>query len=71
MISWKTQEKVLPIDTSHISRGYVEIEKKISSSVSKFGGKFMEANGWCPSWRSYISNTSYDREDLMVGNYYC
>ena len=28
MISWKTQEKVLPIDTSHISRGYVEIEKK-------------------------------------------
>ena len=28
MISWKSQEKVLPIDTSHISRGYVEIEKK-------------------------------------------
>ena len=28
MISWKSQEKVLSIDISHISRGYVEIEKK-------------------------------------------
>ena len=30
----------------------------------------MKANGQCPSLKSYISNTSYDRENPMVGNDY-
>ena len=30
----------------------------------------MEANGKYPSLRSYISNSSYDRENLMEGNDY-
>ena len=42
--------------------------KKGSSSVSRFGGQFVDANGYGPLLRSYISNTPYDRENLMVGN---
>ena len=46
MIPWKSQEKIPSLDISQTYRGYAEIEeKKTSSSLSKFGGYFMEANG--------------------------
>ena len=43
--------------------GYVEIEKKTTQVWAN-----LEANGYCPSLRSYISNILYGRENLMVGN---
>ena len=43
--------------------GYVEIEKKTTQVWAN-----LEANGYWPSLRNYISNTLYGRENLMVGN---
>ena len=43
MILWKNQEKMLSIDVSHI-RKLNRKKKKKSSSVNKFGGKFMDVS---------------------------
>ena len=41
MISWKSQEKMLSIDVSHIYVGYTEIGKKQAQVCAN-----LEANSW-------------------------